>query len=106
MAIAARQFRPPEWIIGTWEDGMGYIEYAFRERDVLTVFGGYSTSFKSIYEPYLIDSHGNSTEYEFTIKIAETEQTYRFTRVTDSTLNYNLITNGVETGDIRLKIKR
>ena len=98
LALLKKQLRPPVWIIGRWSDPYDWMDFEFKERDVIMT----ELSMKDIYADYIDSTYSSDSQYSYTIVITGTTQTYRFDKISDSQINYLLITNGEEIGPIEL----
>ena len=103
--LLKKQFRPPAWILGTWTYDEAFISFEFKERDVLSLFGGFNSSFKDTYQDYISNSSSSDHEYTFTISVGGMVQTYRFVKRSANSIDYYLITNGNDSGAIQLMKK-
>lgn len=98
LELTKKQLRPPEWILGHWADPYDWMDFVFKERDVIMT----ELSMKDVYADYIDSTYSSDDKYSFTVVIGETIQTYRFDKISDTQINYTLITNGEEIGPIEL----
>ena len=94
-------FNPPSWIIGEWEDASTINNYVFTSNNVVFTTTGSSTNFSETAKLYdYIENANNNSEYTFSDEFGS--GTYRFVKVTDTTLNYSITSSGVTIGPLVL----
>lgn len=86
---------PPAWIQGAWLDDSGSAGFTFTATTVIQVLPGVSTDLGELYRALEtpVTETGTGTLYEFTVAIDTGNQTMRFEKMDESTLNFSLITS-------------
>jgi len=101
--LTGSSLSPPSWIIGTWSDVSEAITFIFNNDNVIMTSSTTVLNFKEIYKVDNISDSGNASKYTInTTDIDGTKGTYEFIKVTDTSLNYTITTNGTSIGPILL----
>lgn len=102
---------PPAWIIGTWSDEFDTSTYTFTAGDVVFTTAGISISFTQVYTAASADMSDSATSTSYSITITTSDGTttttsvYQFVKLTPTSLNYSISTNGVTIGPIPLYLQ-
>ena len=111
LAGCAAMNSPPAWIIGIWSDEFDTSTYTFTAGDVVFTTAGISISFTQVYTAASADmsDSATSTSYSITITTSDgattTTSVYRFVKLTPTSLNYSISTNGVTISPIPLYLQ-
>jgi len=92
---AASNLTPPSWILGTWSDSYDTNTFVFQNDDVVFIVDNMTISFKEAYKNGNITETKTSTTYEIYLSLSNVAQTYSFAKLTNTSLNYTLATNGI-----------
>ena len=101
---------PPSWIIGTWADEFDIITYTFTANDVLMGGPGASISFTGVMGQ-IADMSESATSTSYTITMTTSYEgttatgVYQFVKLTATSLNYLLSSNGNTVGPLALYLQ-
>jgi len=95
---------PPEWIIGSWSDEFYIINWAFTSDNAVFSTSGTSIDFKEMAKQKDVDVTDNPTTSSYTItqsvggvETSTYKFTYKFEKLTNTTLNFSMTVSGVVT---------
>ena len=97
-------FSPPSWIRGTWGDSTAHYVYTFTLHDI-ALTSGYSRTagYSTLFEDYDVVETITDSLYEFTVSADSVFAiSYRFQKLTATTLNFTWINTAGTGGPLEL----
>jgi len=93
---------PPAWIQGTWADEFDINTYKFETANVIFTMTSISIDFVEAYESTNLSETATTSSYEISAVETGVTAKYTFSKLTATTLNYTVATNGISVGPIVL----
>jgi len=93
---------PPSWIQGTWADEFDLNTYKFETANVIFTVSTMSIDFVEAYESTNLSETSTTSSYVISVVASGVTAKYTFAKLTATTLNYTIATNGISIGPLVL----